>query len=435
MKKLLVVFGAFILILAGCGSSTSEADVSLDADRVEDATIEVWAPAGKNSDWLQYAADEYNKEFGTNLVLEFTDVAPATAVGKVTPLLSAKQELPEIVFLNDVHFFNVYSEFPDAFVDLTQYGLGDDYMSNFPDKKIQILKNITDTGDVYGFPHAFTPTIVYYRNDLFEQVGIDYENDIKSMQDLIDAGDKIYEETGVQMMGLSTPADSGIWSTFLQMQGKFFLEDGKINLTSDESKKAAEMTIDLMKDKATATYVTGDLAPTTTSSTSFTLAGSWWGGDNALRNPDQSGDWKAGILPPFNEGDEVRIPVDGGGAMYVSSNSDQAQAALQFLEWSYENPEVTGQGLTTGVPTANVAAYSSSWAGQPDEYYSGQVVTDIYSEAFNYIFDGVTYNFDQSAVTKIVGVELGKVMEGEQTIDEALQAAEEQANNTITLPE
>ncbi len=435
MKKLLSLITVFIVILAGCGGSSTETTVSKNADRVEEAIIEVWAPAGKNSDWLQYAVEQYNNEFGTNLSLEFTDVAPATAVGKLTPLLSAKQELPEIVFLNDVHLFNIYSEFPNAFVDLTEYGLGDDYMSNFPDKKIQILKNITDDGHIYGFPHAFTPTVVYYRNDLFEKVGIDYETDIKSIKDLFDAGDKIFEETGVQMLALTTPADAGMWSTLLQMQGEFFYQDGQLNLTSDKSKKAAEMTIELMNDPATSTYVTGDLGPTTTSSSSIVLSGTWWGGDNANRNPSQSGDWKVGVLPPFEEGGEILVPVDGGGAMYVSSNSDQAQAALQFLEWAYADPEVTGYGLTLGVPTANIGAYSSSFAGQKDEYYSGQIVTDIYSESFNYIFDGVVYNFSQSDVIKIVGVELGKVIEGEQTIDEALEAATTQVMNTVTLPE
>lgn len=435
MKKIIGFMFVFLLGLSGCGNAQTTAEYSKDAERVTDATIEVWAPAGKNSDWLQYAVDAYNQEFSTNLQLEFTDVAPATAVGKVTPLLSAKQELPEIVFLNDVHFYSVYSEFPDAFVDLTAYGLGDDYMSNFPDKKIQILKNITDNGDIYGFPHAFTPTIVYYRDDLFKDAGIDYDTDINSMQDLIDAGDKIYEQSGVKMLGLMTPADAGMWSTLLQMQGEFFIKDGKFDLTSEASTKAANMTIDLMKDPATATYVTGDLGPTTTSSSSIVLSGSWWGGDNALRNPDQSGLWKAGLLPPFEEGGERYIPVDGGGAMYVSTSSDQAQAALQFLEWAYADPEVTGQGLTTGVPTANIAAYDSSFAGQKDPYYSDQVVTDIYRDAFNYIYDGVDYNFTQSDVTEIVGVELGKVMEGSQTVDEALAAAEEQATNTVTLPE
>lgn len=434
MKKLFAIMSMFILILAGCGSSQTEADVSIDADRVEEANIDVWLPAGKNTDWFEQALEDYNKEFGTNITATFTDVAPADIVAKATPMLSAKQEMPELMLVQDQNFNDLYTAFPDEFIDLTEYGLDEEYWSNYAQNKLTMMSNLTE-GDLYGFPTDFAPTMVYYRQDLFEKVGIDYDKDIKTMQDLIDAGEKIFDETGVQMFGLSAPADSSFFNIMLQMQGQVYYSDGKFNFDTPEAKKAAEYTVQVAQSDATAQYVTSDLAGATEQSSSIVLEGSWWGGTNERDNPDDSGKWKIGALPPFEEGMDQVVPVNGGSAMYVSKHSDQAQAALQVATYIYGDPEVAGQAIDYGISTANTAAYETEHGQVENEYYSGQKVSQIYEDSFDKIGTNVNYNLSTSSILKIIGAELGKVADGTQTMDEGLAAIQKQCETTIEVTE
>lgn len=434
MKKIISAILIAIFVLSGCGSSADASDVSIDADRVQEANLDVWMAAGKNSDWFENAVDSYNKEFGTNITVTFTDVAPADIVAKATPMLSANQEMPELLFIQDANINDIYSQFPDAFVNLTDYGLGDEYWSNFAPAKIEMMEDITD-GNMYGFPVDLTPTMVFYRQDLFEEVGIDYDNDIKSIQDLFDAGQKIYDETGVKMLGIGSPADSGLFKILLGMQDQIYYKDGKFQFDSEEAKNAAELTVAAAQNEATNQYVTGDMAGATQQQSSFTIQGAWWGGTNERDNPDQAGDWRVGALPPFAEGDEQIVPINGGSSVYVSTNSDQAQAALQVAEYIYSDAEVTGDAITRGIVTANLPAYDTDFAGQKNEYYGGQEVSNIYMNNFENIGTDVNNNISTIAIGKIIGAELGKAADGSQTVDEALDAIQKQCEATVEVPE
>lgn len=436
MKKIIGIFMVMIVLLTGCGGSSSDSgsEYSVDDERVTDAEISVWLPAGKNTDWFESALEEYNTEFGTNITAVFTDVSPSDVVAKATPMLSAKQTMPDIMLVQDQNLHDIISSFPDAFVNLTSYGLGDDYWSAFAPKKIEMMTDLTG-GDMFGFPTDFAPTMVYYRQDLFDQVGINYDQDIKTMQDLIDAGEKIYAETGVQMFGLSAPADATFYKNMLQMQGQIYYSDGKFNFDTEEAKKAAEYTVAVEQSDATAKYVTSDLAGATEQTSSIVINGSWWGGTNERNNPDQAGDWRVGSLPPFEEGMEAIVPANGGSAMYVPTNSENTLAALQVASYIYNDSEVTGSAISHGIATANIDAYDSSYGGVEDDYYGGQAVSDIYMENFDSIGTNVGYDVSQSSIEKIIGAEIGKAVDGSQTVDEALAAIQKQCEATVEVPE
>ncbi len=435
MKKIISVMMLMVLVLTGCNSNNSESiqQLSIDDDRVEEAQIDVWLPAGKNTDWFEYALNEYNKEFGTNITAQISDVSPADVVAKATPMLSAKQTMPDLMFIQDQNLNDLFSQFPDVFVNLNDYGLDEEYWSAFAPKKIEMMTDLTG-GDVYGFPTDFAPTMVYYRQDLFDEVGIDYEQDINTMQDLIDAGETIYEQTGVQMIGLSAPADSTFFKIMLQMQGGIYYRDGKFQFDTEAAKKAAEYTVQVEESPASAKYVTSDMSGPATQNASIVLNGSWWGGSNERNSPDLAGKWRVGSLPPFEEGMDPVVPANGGSAMYVPVNSDETLAALQVAEYIYYDPEVAGNAIEKGITTANLLAYDTQYGGQPNEYYGGQKVSDLYMENFANIGTNVGYDISQSSVEKIIGAEIGKAVDGAQTIDEALAAIQKQCEATVQTP-
>lgn len=311
MKKIISLLTITMLLLAGCSSSSSTS-VSSDADRVMDAELDVWMAAGKTSDWFKSAVDMYNQEFGSNITLNITEVNTSDYVGKVSPVLAVGEELPEISYIEDGRINRIYSEYPTAYISLEDYGNAEQIENNTISTKTTLMKNATD-GVLYGYPQDIAPTLIYYRDDLFKEAGIDFENDVKTMEDLYVAGEKVYDETGVKMLGLNSPADTTMYGTLLQSEGINFTDkDGNFTPTSNESVAALESLYRAQNSEATSTYVTSDQYSSAKQNSSVIMAGSWWAGMNENDNPDQAGNWKISPLLPLNEDSESYNIVTGG---------------------------------------------------------------------------------------------------------------------------
>lgn len=406
MKKLSILLVFCIALLAGCGSSNSLTEVSKDAERVQEATLDVWAPDGKNSKWIEFAVDSYNKEFGTNIQLNRVAVASADVAGKLSPTLAAGEEEPEIMFIQDKQFYQVYKDYPMAFVNLTEYGIADEIKGEILPKKIEILENASG-GDLYAFPHDLTPAVVFYRDDLFKEVGIDYEKDIKCLDDLIAAGEKVYEETGVQMFPSMAPADSEYFNMLLQMQGQYKTDaDGNYVFNNEKGAKALEELYKIENSDATMFYTTADQENASKSSASVLLSGNFWAGTNSADHPENSGKWKMAGIPPMVEGEESVTGVSGGSGWYVGANSQEAQAALQVMQWSLQDPTVLEEAVKLKVSSANTIALDTEAATAIDPYY-GICLLELAKQESEKITDGIYFNFPYDTAEKVIQTEAG----------------------------
>lgn len=434
MKKVIGIIVVLIVFLAGCGNSQN-VSLSKDADRVMEAELDVWAGAGKVSDWLIEAVDLYNQEFGSNITLNFTEVPTSDYIGKVSPVLAAGEELPEISYIEDGKINQLYSQYPTAYVSLEDYGIADEVEGNTVETKTKIMENATG-GELFGFPQDIAPTFIYYRDDLFKQAGIDFEQDVKTLDDLYQAGEKVYEETGVKMLGLNSPADTGLYLTLLQSQGVGVTDsEGNFMLTSDQSVEALKSLYRGQNSEATSTYVTSDQYAATRQNSSIVIDGSWWAKTNENDNPDQSGNWAISPLLPISEGAESYNAVTGGSGWYVGSNSDQVQAAMQVLDWIFKSQEAMELQIDHGITSASTLALNSDKAHEVSDYY-GQSVTDLAVSEANRFSDQIYYNYPSESVFNILNVEIGYYIDGdgkdpspEQTMETATTNIEQTINN------
>ncbi|WZU01755.1 hypothetical protein MGH68_01030 [Erysipelothrix sp. D19-032] len=100
------------------GGAQTEADMA-KAERVLEGTIQIYAPKGKNSDYLTKSMELYNQKYSTNLKLDLVDVAPAIPmVQKITPMLVSDEKMPELVFMQDSVAGSIFEKFEDRFYSL-----------------------------------------------------------------------------------------------------------------------------------------------------------------------------------------------------------------------------------------------------------------------------------------------------------------------------
>ncbi len=431
MKKINVflVMLVFTLVLTGCGSGSSLTEVSKDADRVTDATLDVWVQTGKNSDWITYVVEEYNKEFGTNIQLNLVSVASLDIPGKLAPTLAAGEEEPEIMYIQDKSFTQIYKDYPMAFVSLEEYGISEEIIDVTVPKKIEMLTNASD-GELLAFPHDLTPAVVFYRDDLFKQVGIDYEQDIKDLGDLIDAGEKIYEQTGVKMFPELSPADPEYFNIILQMQGVYKTDaNGEYIFNNEAGVRTLQEMYKIANSEATLFYTTADQENASKANSSVLLSGNYWAGTNSKDHPENAGKWKMAPLPPVDANSDVSYSaVSGGSAWYVGANSENAQAAMQVLQWAFTTQDVLEQAVALKVSSANTLALQSPTAKEVDDYY-GICLMDLAMQEDERIPNDIYYNFPYTTADKVIQTEAGYFLDSDGSEEAAQQSLDTMIEN------
>lgn len=342
-------------------------------ERVKEAEIEVWAPKGKHTDYLLNAVDLYNKEYSTNLKLKTVDVAPADPMlQKVTPLLVAKNQLPELMYIQDQDMPNILKKFPDAFYDVTNFGFLEKHEKDFYDSKIEMMKFASNKKHLFAFPHDLGIVMAFYRDDLFKQVGIDYDKDIKTWDDLIEAGKKIKAATGKNTIGLEGNGDQYLLQTLMQQNGKPIVDkNGNVNLATDAGKTALDILDKFIKADLVSYYASATNKNDSYKDVAIIIHGSWYAGTIKNMFTDLQGKYKVGSVPALPKGDLGNVAVHGGSGWAVGKNSKNALAAMQLMEFATTNMESQTKLLELGVSSANTAVYETDFANQPDSYFSG----------------------------------------------------------------
>lgn len=435
-KKLLALFMSVTLIsgLVGCGNSEkTESSNKMSSDRVKEATIEAWVPKGKQTDYLVNAIKQYNKEYGTSLKLETLDVSGGDAIlEKLTPLLASGQEMPEITFLGDIEAPVVMSKFKDSFVDLTNTGYEETYKDKFFENKINLIKNASEDKHMRTMPHDIGGTLMYYRADLFEQVGIDAKA-IKNWDELLEAGKKIKEKTGTKLITLEGAGDSFMFNMFLQQQGGTISnKNGEINIINPEAEKSLEYVKKIYDADLANLYASSDERNSKMYNSAVIIEGSWFNGNLKKNNPNLSGKWDVRQVPDFVQGKKNYIPVNGGSGWALGANSKQKDAAYQFMEYATTNKDTTGFALSVGSSTSNKEAYTTEFGTSGDDFYRG---TKVWQEALkaNENMAPINLSVAHWEILSNVTLQTGKVWKEGLDAKTALKSAADQASSTTGI--
>jgi lactose/L-arabinose transport system substrate-binding protein len=227
--------------------------------------------------------------------------------------------------------------------------------------------------------------------------------------------------------------DDGIYRIMLNQQGSFyFTKDGKIDLTSDASKKAMEM-LKKMVDAKIIKNTTGwdaGLSAITNGKVAASITGCWMAGLVSQQAPDLKGKWGMFALPSFEKGGNHAANLGGSNWLIPTSGKNQ-DLAYKFLSFFSTTDKIQELAMQGGLfPTLNTV-YSSTLFTTPDEYFNNQKIWESFANETKDI-PGATYTGNYSVAHDEAVKAQSEVLMSKKDIEKSLDAATKRLENRLS---
>ncbi|QZN85400.1 sugar ABC transporter substrate-binding protein [Cellulomonas sp. C5510] len=362
---------------AGDGDGTAGGDAEL--------TIWTWDQPGEG---LEAAVPGFEAAHpGVTVTVE--NVGNPAIWDKITTGMAAGgQGLADIMNIGVDYMGNYIETFPDGFANLSEMG-ADDLEQDFP---ATLWGSAQDAdGNVYGIPMEVNTNVVFYRDDLFDQAGLDMDA-IETWDQLLEAGITLKEKTGTDLFAMdkaASQADSAnMWQLLARLEGTFFFDaDGDIALSGEGAVRALDF-LKRANDAGIVADVPGGwdnlMRQVSGDGNVAILPGaSWMAGvfpDNA---PDLAGKWAVRRPPAMEEGGYTAASA-GGTFLAVASSSPHKDAAWEFVQYALASME--GQEAVYEA-SGLFPSYAPMWETEdfsaPNEYFDGMKVNQLFIEALS----------------------------------------------------
>lgn len=234
---------------------------------------------------------------------------------------------------------------------------------------------------VWGVPQDIGTQALFYRSDIFDEAGLSAPSTWQEYRDIAATLKRRHPDSYITAL----PSNGGAWLASLawNAQAQWFRTAGdawQVDIDDAATERVAGYWQSLMDEG----YVRGDQhwQPTwfrgLADGTYLTWVGPAWGGASLKENaPDLEGKWSVAPLPQWEEGDSA--PVYWGGSLTaLTSVTDKADAALEFVTWLNTHRDSAEVLAETMLPASRSGQQVESLS-QPDPYFGGQVVTDIFT--------------------------------------------------------
>lgn len=410
---------AAVVAMGACGNSATGQGQTTDTSNAKGEVV-FWGWDSGNS--MKDIIADFEKK-NPEITVKFNNTG--TAADTSTALqnaVAAGNGAPDVVMLEDptVTQFAV----SDSLVDLSTFGadkLKDDFAAG-PWNKVQY------NNKPYALPIDSGPEMFFYNKKVFDKAGIkeppttwdEYYQDAKKIR-----------ATGAYITNISgssndyQPFTAQIWQAGAQ---PWTVNGTKItiNMTNDSGmKKYIEFQQKLIDE---------DLIDTKTSNwsddwnrglndgsiASLTIGG-WMPINLKSGAPDQKGNWRVASLPQWTEGDQVSAE-DGGSALAITKLSKNQAAAYKFVEYMTHGDGAQTMADTGTLPSLKKILNSDDFTSQTDEYFGGQKVNKMLSEAANREVTKFQYLPYNPYAQSTFGDEIGKAYQGKVTLKEAMQS-------------
>lgn len=346
---------------------------------------------------------------------------------KIRLSVAAGDVLPDMIRLN----YTQLPEFAHAGLLENVQRFTKAYKENIMPKALEIMKY---NGEILAFPQEVKAKIWYYRKDVFEACGIDVKS-VKTLDDFLKVAALVnqkYPHSYIENYG--TPSSTYDLMMMLTATGGAFADSkGNYQLTTDPGvRKAFENLYKLNKS----TFLLNIPDWTTDWKEAFSndalvsqLSGSWLKQHLIEWLPEQAGLWNSTVFP-----EEIGIGSEAGAGIWVipknAAHMEQAGEVMATLSYDEEVRRRIFDFNGWIPPLKSVAEDPHYLAQHP--FFSESLVP-AYLEAMNNL---KVYPFNPSSSQEIAIViqYLDKYLNGLMTLDEALQAAQEDLIKQIGNP-
>lgn len=391
-------------------------------DPTEPTTVTFFSWIG-NQPGMKKMAAEFHAEH-PNITIKFENV-PAEQAAQVLTTRIAGNNAPDVAFINASDTADYATR--SAVVDLTDYISRSDVVN--PDDYTDAFKTfVTYDGKMWGLPIDGETTGLFYRTDLFEQAGIDsppatwdeFEADAAALTD---------ESKGQYGFEMFAPESAYYFYPWLyQAGGDLLSEDGDILFTSDEAKQAADFYIGLTKyappDYLNSNSWDGRVA-FAEGQVGMYMAGAWFAGTLSDEFPDIDGKWATAALPSGPAGCKTTIAGDSLVMLSQTKASDAAWLWMEFLSKPENIARATYKTEGTLLPPLTSMLES-------DEIVQEKPILKGFIDLMKCGVASAVANPKMPRIETALNEELGKAMYGDQTAEEALDNAAQQAEAILS---
>ena len=416
------------MTLAACGESQPAGNTQQGEgegpvqEPTEPTTVSFFSWIGNSPD-MKKLAKEFQAEH-PNITIKFENV-PAESAGQVLTTRIAGNNAPDVAYVNASDTADYAAR--GAAVDLTSYIERSEVVN--PDDYVDAFKTfVTHEDKMWGLPLGGETTGLFYRTDLFEDAGIDgppatweeFESAAAALTD---------EEAGQYGYELFATEAAYYWYPWLyQAGGDLLSEEGEILFDSEEAKTAAEFYVGLT-DYAPADYLNSNSwdgrVAFAEGQVGMYMAGAWFAGVLTTEFPDIKGKWATAPLPEGPAGCKTTI---AGDALVMMSQTDVSDAAWLWMEF-LSRPDIIAR-MTYETEGTLLPPLTSQLEGE--EIREEKPVLEGFIDLMDCGVASTVSNPKFPRVETILNEELGKAMYGEQTAEEALDNAAQQAEAILS---
>ena len=411
--------------LTACGGSSEPAGSSQQGagqgpvkDPTKPTTVTFFSWLGNNPGMKKLAA-EFHAQHPT-ITIKFENV-PAETAGQVLTTRIAGNNAPDVAYVNASDTADYASR--GAAVDLSDYIGRSDVVK--PDDYVQAFKTFVTYDDkMYGLPLDGETTGLFYRTDLFKAAGISSPPKTwdEFQQDAAKLTDAAKHQYGFEMFASES---AYYWYPWLyQAGGTLLSDDGKsVAFTSPEAKKAAEFYVSLAK-YAPPDYLNSNSWDGRTAfaegQTAMYVAGAWFAGTLQDEFPDANGKWATAPLPEGEAGCKTTI---AGDSLVMMSQTKNADAAWQWMEFLSKPENIARQ---TYKADGTLLPPLQSQLESP-EIVKDKPVLQGFIDLMQCGVASTVSNPKWPRIETALNEELGKAIYGDESADDALDNAAQQA--------
>ncbi|WP_051798788.1 ABC transporter substrate-binding protein [Catenuloplanes japonicus] len=371
--------GATVITLSACGGGSGGGE-GQDLSAQQTITVWTWDQPGKG---LEAAVPAFEKQY-PNIDVKIENVGnPAIYDKTTTGMAAGGVGLADVINLGIDYMGNYTETFPDGLADLNALG-ADTIAKDFP-PGIWASGSGAD-GKVYGVPYEVNSAAVYYRKDLFAEVGVDVAT-LATWDDLLEAGKKLKAKNGTFLFAMDKAASESSSADFFQtlsrLQGTFFFnKDGKITL-NDAGSVAALDFLKRANDAGLVADVPGGWDNFMSqikgqANVAIVPGASWVAGVFAENAPDLAGKWAIRGPLAMKPGGQTAA-LSGATYLAVAGASEHKKAAFEFVKFALAGTDgaklvYQGSGLFPG--------YMPMWETEefkaPSTYFEGLNVNEFF---------------------------------------------------------
>jgi multiple sugar transport system substrate-binding protein len=415
--SLLAAAALLALSVAACGDGDDDSSAQ-ELKPGQKITLEFWS-------WvpgIDKAVDLWNSE-NPDVQVKLSTIPVGTSGGyaKMYSALEAGNA-PDLAQVE-------YQELPsfllaDGVEELTQYGASDD-----ADKFVEWQWQQTSFGDeVYAIPQASGPMAMFYRQDLFDQWGIEPPTTWTEYE----AAAREIRQHGAYI-GTFPPGNSA-WFTSMAWQAgaQWFGTDGDdwtVDIDNETTRKVADYWQRLIDEDLVKTepdFANGWYKDLQDGQIVGWVSAQW--GDAILRGnaPKTAGKWRVAPMPQWDDADEFTSANWGGSSTALLKGADYPEEALDFAVWLNTDPEAVDLLIQGGYgwPAAS-DAFSGSALDRADPFFGGQRYNEVFAEADEHIDKSWQWIPTTSQTYQHLNDGFSAAVEGDGTLADAVAQAQD----------